>query len=185
MQTQSKPGTARCVTMASGRFAGSVLAKTSVDTNTAVDDVNKDNESDYFYLVINGILKLLDPIASDGTIRKCISVAKHCIDIVHSSTSPDTSPVTNDDEVIPNSGATSHMRKNTSIFEHDYVACNDVFVLIGDGTESLVLAYSSSQMKIDGHVTRLLNSLHVSGLDCDLFSCTRHGMTGKGCSFFR
>ena len=39
-------------------------------------------------------------------------------------------------------------------------------------------------MKIDDHVTRLLNSLHVPGLDCDLFSCTRHGMIKKGCSLF-
>ena len=38
-------------------------------------------------------------------------------------------------------------------------------------------------MKINGHVTRLINSLHVPGFDCDLFSCTRHGLKGKGFSF--
>ena len=38
-------------------------------------------------------------------------------------------------------------------------------------------------MNIDGHVTRLINSLHVPGLDCDLFPFTQHDMMGKGCAF--
>ena len=88
------------------------MADTSVDAETAVNDVNKDNESDYFCIVINGILKPLDHIASDGTIKKCISVTKHCINIVCYSTSPDniTSPVIDNDEIVLDSGATSHMR---------------------------------------------------------------------------
>ena len=39
-------------------------------------------------------------------------------------------------------------------------------------------------MEIDGHVARLINSLHVPGLSCDLFSCTRHDKNGKDFSFF-
>ena len=137
-----------------------------VDAKTAVNDVNKDNESDYFCIVINGILKPLDRIASDGTIRKCISVAKHCIYIIRYSTSPDdkTSLVTDNDEIVPDSGVTSHTRKNISVYEDEYVACNNVFVLMGDGTEIPVLGYGTSCMKIDLHVTRLINSLHVPGI---------------------
>ena len=58
--------------MGTGRFAGpgNAWSDTSVDADTAVNDVNKDNKSNYFGIVINGILKPLDRIASDGTIRK-------------------------------------------------------------------------------------------------------------------
>ena len=175
-QNQSKPGTARRVTMeGTGRFAGNAWIETTVDAETAVNDVNKDNEIDYFCIVINGILKPLDCIASDDTIRKCISFAKHCVNIVRSSITSDdnqTSVNESDDEIVPDSGATLHMRRNRSVFEDDYVTCNDVFVLMGDGTEIPVLGYGTPRMKFDGHVTRLINSLHVPGLNCDLFSCT-------------
>ena len=50
-----------------------------------------------------------------------------------------TFPVTNDDEIVPDSGATSHMREDISVLEDDYVSCNDVFVLMGDGAEIPVL----------------------------------------------
>ena len=53
-----------------------------------------------------------------------------------------------------------------------------------DGTKIPVLGYGTSRMKIDGHVTRLIKSLHVPGLDCDLFSCTPQGMIGKGVLLF-
>ena len=46
-----------------------------------------------------------------------------------------------------------------------------------------VLGYGTSPIKIDGLVTRLVNSLYIPGLDCDLFSCTRHDRNRKGCSF--
>ena len=75
------------------------------------------------------------------------------------------------------------MRCNRSDFEDNYVTCTNVFVLMGDGSEIPVLGFGTSRMKIDGFVTRLVNSLHVPGLDCDLFSCTRHGRNGRGCSF--
>ena len=162
-QSTPKASTGRCVTVATGWFARNVWDDTSVDAGTAINDVNKDNESDYVCLVINGLLKLLDCIASDGTIRKYISVARHYINIVCSSISPETvtSLVTNDDEIIPDSGTTSHMRKDISVFEDDYVACSNVFVLIGNGAEIPVLGYGTSHMRIDSHVTLLLNGLHV------------------------
>ena len=115
--------------MASGRFSGNVWNHTSVDADTAVNEVNKDNESDYFHLIINGLLEPLDPIASDSTIRKFISVVRHCIDIVCSSTSSDSVPslVTDNNKIAPDSGATSHMRKDKLVFKDDCVTCNDVF----------------------------------------------------------
>ena len=90
--------------------------------------------------------------------------------------------MTDDNGIVPDSGSTSHMRKDRLVFEDNYAACNDLFVLMGDGTEIPVLGYGTSRMKIDGHATLLFNSLHVLGLDCDLFSSTRHSMIGKGCS---
>ena len=189
LDSQTKPlpkaGTGRKLPWMLVDFARNAWTETSVDADTTVND-NKDNKSGYFHLVLNGLLKPLGRIASNGTIQKCISIAKHCIDIVRSSVSLDsvTSPVTNNNEIVPDSGTTSHMRKDISIFEDDYVTCNNVFVLMGDGAEIFVVGYGTSRMKIDSHVTCLINSLHVPGLDFDLFSCTRHGMMEKGCSFF-
>ena len=104
--------------MDTGQFVRNAWTETSIDTETVVNDVNKDKESDYCCIVINIILKPLDCIASGGTIRKCVSVAKYCINIVHSSASPDDiiSSVTNDDnKIVPGNGATLYMRKNLSV----------------------------------------------------------------------
>ena len=57
------------------------------------------------------------------------------------------------------------MRRNRMDFEDDYAACNDVFVLMGDNSEIPVLGYDTSRVKINGHVVRLINSLHVPDLD--------------------
>ena len=89
------------------------------------------------------------------------------------------------DHIVPDSGATSHMRCNHMDFEGDYVTCNDVFVLMGDNSEISVLGYGTFRLKINGHVVRLVNSLHVPDLDVDLFSCTRHALYGKCNTFFR
>ena len=40
-----------------------------------------------------------------------------------------------------------------------------------------------SRMKINGNVTRVIDSLHVPGLDSDLFSVTKHGCMDLGHSF--
>ena len=86
--------------------------------------------------------------------------------------------------IVPDSGATSHMLRNRSDFEDDYVRCTDVFVLMGDNSEIPVLGYGIARVKINGKVIRLVNSLHVPDLDVNLFSCTRHGSNGKGNTFF-
>lgn len=54
---------------------------------------------------------------------------------------------------------------------------------IGDNSGIPVLGYSISWMKIIGHVTCLVNRLHVPGLDCGHFPATHHGRNGKGRSF--
>ena len=43
------------------------------------------------------------------------------------------------DHIIPDSGATLHMRRNRMDFEGDYVLCDNVFVLMGDHSEIPVL----------------------------------------------
>ena len=88
------------------------------------------------------------------------------------------------DHIIPDSGATSHMRRNCMDFENDYVSCNDVFVLMGDHSEIPVLGYGTSRLKINGRVVCLVNSLYVPELDVDFFSYTRHGSNRKGNTFF-
>lgn len=115
----------------------------------------------------------LDLPSSNSSVRKRISVTRHCMGIVQSSILPQDSPTS--DYIVPNSGATLRMRKNVSDFEMDScVLCDDVFVLLGDNSEISVLDYGTSCRKIDGHTIRLINSLHVPELNCDLFSCTWH-----------
>ena len=46
---------------------------------------------------------------------------------------------------------------------------------MGDESRILVHGYGTSQMKINGNVTRIVNSLYVLGLDSDLFSVTNTG----------
>ena len=41
---------------------------------------------------------------------------------------------------------------------------------MGDHSEIPVLGFGTSRIKSNGHVTRLVNSLHVPDLDVDLFS---------------
>ena len=75
------------------------------------------------------------------------------------------------------------MRRNQYDFENDYVKCDGVFVLMGDASKIPVAGHGTSRMKIAGNVTRLVNSLHVPELDCNLLSATKHGRMGKGFSF--
>ena len=50
----------------------------------------------------------------------------------------------------------------------------------GDASHVPVIGYGTTRIKIDGHVVRLHECLHVPALDCDLFSGTRHGSLGNG-----
>ena len=54
---------------------------------------------------------------------------------------------------------------------------------MGDASRVPVLGYLTSLMKINGNVTRIINSLHVPGSDSDLFSVTKHGRMDHGHSF--
>ena len=173
-------GLSRFVQSKEDRFGFSDVS-TSVDADTTVNSVNTSNSQGYLQSVINNMLSLLDRVSADGTVCKCISITLYgChnirinVDTVRSSTTK-----YDIDHIVPDSGATSHMRRNRGDFENDYVRYNDVFVLMGDNSEIPVLGFG-------GRIVRLVNSLHVYvlDLDVDLFSCTRHGSNGKGNTFF-
>ena len=92
-------GTGKRVTAGLSRFAGTEFTEASVDAATAVNDVNNDDSSSYFRTVVNSILRPLDYTSHDGSVHKCISVAKHvlgaarvaCAGLVRSSiTDPDS-----------------------------------------------------------------------------------------------
>ena len=124
-------------------------------------------------------------MSDDGTVRKYISIARygrHNVRI-NMGTAQTSTTIFDFDHTVPDSGVTSHMRRNRMDFEDDYVTCNDVFVLMGDNSEIPVLGYGTSRVKMNGHNVRLINSLHVPDLDVDLFSCTRHGSNVKGNTF--
>ena len=159
---------------------------TSVDAALAVKNVNTSGSLGYYQNVVSDMLSPLDCVTADGTVRKCISVAqrgRHNVK-VNMGVACKATNIFDFDHIIPDSGATSHMRRNRMDFEGDYVLCDNVFVLMGDHSQIPVLGYGTSRVKINGHVVRLVNSLHVPDLDVDLFSCTRHGSNGKGNTFF-
>ena len=54
---------------------------------------------------------------------------------------------TKDDVIVVDSSATSHMRRNRTDFESDYVRCKDTFVIMGDGTEVPVVGFGTSRVK--------------------------------------
>ena len=55
---------------------------------------------------------------------------------------------------------------------------------MGDSSETPVLGYGNSRVKVNDRVVLLVNSLHVLDLDVDLFLCTRHGPNSTGNTFF-
>ena len=99
------------------------------------------------------MLSIYDLCNKDGCVSKYISLAQ---------AAPSSSSVDNNTDIISDSGGTSTMRRRCSDFEDDYKACTNVFVLIGDASRITVAGYGTSCMKIDGNVTRLVNSLHFS-----------------------
>ena len=56
-------------------------------------------------------------------------------------------------------------------------------MVMGDGQRIKVAGYGIAKIKIDGHIITLVNALHVPELESNLFSATRHGSNGAGCSF--
>ena len=128
----------------------------------------------------------LDRVSANGSVCKCISIARYGRHNIRINVGTIRAATIKCDmnHIVPDSGATSHMRRNRGDFEDDYVKCTDVFVLMGDSLEIPVLGYNTSRVKINGRVVGLVNSLHVPDQDVDLFSCTRHRSNGKGNTFF-
>ena len=143
-----------------------------VDAGTAVNDISNDSDP-YFRSVVRSILRRYDRTDRNGNAIRCVSFARHVpSDQLHKRY-----------EIVVDTGATAHMRRFKEDFEIDsYVPCENTFVCMGDGTEIPVLGYGTSRMKITDKIVRLTNCLHVPDLDCDLFSGTRHGRNGEGCS---
>ena len=105
----------------------------SVDAETAVNTVDNSSSQGYFQSVINSMLSPLDRVSADGTVRKCISVAhygRHNIQI-NAGTARSSTTKCDIDHVVPDSGATLHMRRNRGDLEDNYVRCNDVFCTDG------------------------------------------------------
>lgn len=104
-----------------------------VDSSTACNTINNPNSTEYTDIYIYNGLRKFD---RDG--KRCISVAKHHCRKVDSNRS--SRHVRK--HIIPDSGATSHMRIHKHDFEPgSYVSCSDVFVLMGDGSEVPVAGY--------------------------------------------
>ena len=137
-----------------GCFDDSDNGVSFVDATTACNDCNDDVKG-YFRSAVSKMLSIYDS-CNAGRVRKCISLARHI-----------PTPNISSNDIIPDSGATSTMRRNIYDFEDDYVKCDGVFVLMGDASKIPVAGYGTSRMKIDGNVTRLVNSLHVPELDYD------------------
>ena len=132
------------------------------------------------------MLSPINCVSDDSTVFKCISLAQYGRHNarINMGTARISTTIFDFDHIVSDSGTTFHMRHNRTDFEDDCVTYDDVFVLMGDNSEIPVLGYSTSRVKINGRVVRLVNSLHAPDLDVDLFSCTRHGSNGKGNRFF-
>ena len=108
------------------RFGFSDVA-TSVDAASAVNSVNTSNSQGYFQTVVTSMLSPLDRVSTNGTNRKCISIAHYgCHNVKTNMGTARTSTSKFDfDHIVPDSGATSHMLCNRMDFEGDYVNCNN------------------------------------------------------------
>ena len=172
-QSSSTPAGSGRAAGTMGCFQSNSYGGTSfVDATTAYNNSN-DDVNVYLRFALSQSLSAYNLCDKDGHILKCISLARYI----------STSCSNNDNNIIPDSGATLTMRKHQRDFEDDYQACSDVFVLMGDGSRIPIHGYGTSRMKINGNVTRVLNSLHVLGLDSNLFSVTKHGRMDHGHSF--
>ena len=82
------------------------------------------------------MLSSLDRVSTDGTVCKCISIAGYsCYNLqVNVGIARPSNSKFDIDHIVPDSSATSHMRRNWYNFENDYVTCNNVFVLMGDNS---------------------------------------------------
>ena len=128
-QTKSEGGSVQRAAGGLSRFAqteedrfGSSEVSTSVDAETAVNNVNSSNLEGYFQSVINTILSPLDRVSADGSVCKCISVARRgCDNIQVNIGTVRAATICDVNHIVPDSGETSHMLCSRSDFEDDYV----------------------------------------------------------------
>ena len=162
-----------------------------VDAHTAINDIKEDSTG-YFAPIYSELSRLsrMDPITNRMThcigsckkavafVESMLTVQSNCNRKVCSANTPKPKR-----QIVPDSGATTHMLTDRDDFGEDYKQCRDVFVYMGDGTPVPVHGYGTGRIKLDGKVQALKKSLHVPSLDCSLMSITRHGRSGKGCAF--
>lgn len=155
--------------------------------STVVDKLSKTNSQDYLSRVITSSLCKFDYRDDDGRLHMCLSTSKWTTNQLKLKARIAVFKARRTAkhllEIIPDSGATAHMLMSEEFFEGDYTRCEDVFVLMGDGTKIPVIGIGTARIKINGHVSRLSNALHVPSLDANLFSTTKHACNGSGCSF--
>ena len=79
------------------------------------------------------MLSPLDCVTADGTVCKCISVVQRgCHNVkVNMGMAHKATNIFDFDHIIPDSGATLHMRRNCMDFEGDYVLCDIFFCIDG------------------------------------------------------
>ena len=146
-----------------------------VDAASAAN-ITSTTSKPYFISVLRSTLSLYDTIDKHDNLHCCLSFAHY------SPSSPKTSKGTSSNQqMVVDTGATSHMRRQFEDFEPDSdVRCTNTFVSMGDALHVPVVGYGTSRIKVDCHVICLQECLHVPALDCDLFSGTRHGSRGQG-----
>ena len=150
-----------------------------VDASQLNDIINNDStsySSPYFCTNVKHLLSFhnrRDP--ATGEYHQCVATCRY----IPSS----KNHCKNVRKLVIDSGATCHMRICCEDFEDDYRRSDKAFVLMGDGSKVPVLGVGTSRLKLDGHVIRLENCLHIPSLDADLFSASCHGRTeNPGCS---
>ena len=139
-----------------------------VDSSTAYNDVN-DDVNDYLRSTLSKLLSIYDYRGKNRHFQKCISLAQYI----------PTSCSDNDNNVIPDSGATSTMMKHCQNFEYNYKDCDGAFILMGDASRVAVAGYGMCRMKINGNFTRVLN-IYICQI---MFSVTKHGRMDHSHSF--
>ena len=73
--------------------------------------------------------------------------------------------------------------EHTKLDTDTYKCCEIVFVLIGAASIISITGYGTGQIELNGHVVSLENCSDLPLLESSIFSSTKHGRNGKGCSF--
>ena len=122
-----------------------------VDSSTACNNVNNPNSTEYFDVYVYNDLRKFD---CNG--KRCISIAHHHCRASHLHVGSNCSSCCVRKQIVPDSEVTAHMRICKDYFEpNSYIACSDIFVLMGDGSKVPVAGYGVSHIKINGQVLRL------------------------------